>query len=171
MRRVLSYWWLSLIVSVGWLVVPASFHPVGHPPAQRARMDVRQLETALELFRQDHGGYPSAGEGLQALLGARILLALPDDPWGSSYVYRVSSAGTATVYSIGQNRTDEDGTGDDVTAERGRQIRGQHDEHVWRHLSGYLLLAVTVASLAVGLVQVALWLRRAALRIGARLRN
>ena len=80
MRQILSYWWLSLIVSIGWLVAPAFYEPMDHVPVQRAIMDVRQLATALELFRQDHGGYPSAAEGLQALVSAQILLSLPDDP-------------------------------------------------------------------------------------------
>ena len=171
MRHILSYWWLSLIVLIGWLVAPAFYEPMDHAPIQRAIMDVRHLETALELFRQDHGGYPSAAEGLDALVKAEILRRLPEDPWDSSYVYKVSSTGIGSIYSVGQNRADENGAGDDVTAERNGQICDEYDRHCGRHLRSYVLLSVASASLAVGIVRVVLWLRRAVLRIAARLRD
>ena len=63
-----------------------------------AKVQLAELEGALDLFRFDVGRYPSGAEGLQVLIegggienwGGPYLkkITLPKDPWGRDYEYR-----------------------------------------------------------------------------------
>ena len=69
-------------------------------PAKRtvARAQMEEFTSALENFYMDVGRYPTAEEGLQALRekpqngkgwkGPYLKKDIPDDPWGSPYLYR-----------------------------------------------------------------------------------
>ena len=69
----------------------------------KAKVDMRQLEFALKLFRLDNGYYPTTDQGLKALFskpdtppipknyragGYLDSSELPKDPWGNDWVYR-----------------------------------------------------------------------------------
>ncbi len=70
---------------------------------QIARTQLRQLEQSLELYRLDNGRYPSAEQGLEALVREPTSEPLPrrypaggyvkresiSDPWGLVYQYRL----------------------------------------------------------------------------------
>jgi len=68
------------------------------------------LGIALQVFRNDHGRWPSEDEGLDALLNdpngpyVESSSALID-PWGQRIRYRVSSDGTASVSSLGADKS------------------------------------------------------------------
>jgi len=66
------------------------------------KLQIRNLETALKLYKLDNGLYPSTEQGLQALLtkptvgqiprnyrqeGYLESKKLPQDPWGGDYIY------------------------------------------------------------------------------------
>jgi len=63
----------------------------------KAKFDMRQIMTALQLFKTDNGRFPTTSEGLQALVsnpGGLIdydpdayLDKVPLDPWKNNYVY------------------------------------------------------------------------------------
>ncbi len=66
----------------------------------RAKNDIRAIESALQLYRLDNGFYPSAEQGLAALVNkpsgdpepknwkeGGYLEEIPRDPWGNPYVY------------------------------------------------------------------------------------
>ena len=55
--------------------------------ATKARADIATLEEAVELYRLNRMTYPSGEQGLQALVGERIVKRLPKDPWGNPYRY------------------------------------------------------------------------------------
>lgn len=67
-----------------------------------ARTQVEAIARALESFRLDNGGYPSAEIGLRALIsrptnlprwnGPYLQKEVPLDPWGHAYVYRPVAA-------------------------------------------------------------------------------
>lgn len=67
--------------------------------AQR-KSDLRQIQSALELYRADNGSYvlalPSCGGSSLALNGTTYMQTVPCDPLGGNYTY--SSNGT--TYSI-----------------------------------------------------------------------
>jgi general secretion pathway protein G len=60
-----------------------------HADSQRkaAKVDLRTVLHALDLYRLAKGRYPPERPGLQALLDARIVKELPTDPWGTPYAY------------------------------------------------------------------------------------
>jgi general secretion pathway protein G len=93
---------LVVIVIIGLLagyVAPRYFSQVGKSEIQVAKAQIDSIEKALDQFRLDMRRYPSAEEGLQALVvkpaaagdwrGPYLQKAVPLDPWGKSYVYRV----------------------------------------------------------------------------------
>ncbi|HUQ24765.1 MAG TPA: type II secretion system major pseudopilin GspG [Burkholderiales bacterium] len=93
---------LVVIVIIGLLagyVAPRYFSQVGKSETQVARAQVESLEKALDQYRLDVRRYPSAEEGLEALVtkptsaanwqGPYLKKAVPNDPWGRAYVYRV----------------------------------------------------------------------------------
>jgi general secretion pathway protein G len=67
-----------------------------------AKAQIRSFETGLKLFRLDNGFYPSSDQGLEALInppsagrgadnykkgGYLESTKIPDDPWGTPYIY------------------------------------------------------------------------------------
>ena len=67
-----------------------------------AKVQIRNIESALKLFKLDNGFYPSTEQGLQALVekptvgqipknykaeGYLESKKLPKDPWGNDYLY------------------------------------------------------------------------------------
>ena len=92
---------LVVIVIIGLLagyVAPRYFSQVGRSEVQVARAQIDSIEKALDQYRLDMRRYPSAEEGLNALLvkpgeaaawnGPYLKKAVPADPWGRPYVYR-----------------------------------------------------------------------------------
>ncbi|HZQ72229.1 MAG TPA: type II secretion system major pseudopilin GspG [Burkholderiales bacterium] len=93
---------LVVIVIIGLLagyVAPRYFSQVGRSEVQVARAQIESLEKALDQFRLDTRHYPSPEQGLEALVnrpanepnwsGPYLKKAVPADPWGHPYVYRI----------------------------------------------------------------------------------
>ncbi len=86
---------LGLLAAV---VVPNITKHLSKSKEQIARIQVKELEGALQMFAFDVGRYPTNSEGLEALVsnpgnldawkGPYLSKALPMDPWGKPYVYR-----------------------------------------------------------------------------------
>jgi len=85
---------LGLLVG---LVGPRLFGRVGQSKQAAARAQIELLGAALDQYRLDVGGYPNAGQGLDALNrnpnvnnwnGPYLKKAVPKDPWGNQYKYR-----------------------------------------------------------------------------------
>jgi general secretion pathway protein G len=55
--------------------------------ATKAKADISRLEEAVEMYRLNKLSYPSGEQGLQALVGERLVKRLPKDPWGNPYLY------------------------------------------------------------------------------------
>ena len=108
---------LVVIVIIGLLagyVAPRYFSQVGRSEAQVARAQIDALEKALDQYRLDNRRYPTAEEGLVAVQ-PYLKKALPNDPWGRSYVYRVpgQKGGEFELFSYGRDGK-AGGTGDDA---------------------------------------------------------
>jgi general secretion pathway protein G len=81
------------------LVAPRYFGQVGKSEVNVAKAQLDALEKALDQYRLDTGHYPSTELGLQALIarpasepkwnGPYLRKALPLDPWGKPYLYRI----------------------------------------------------------------------------------
>ena len=108
---------LVVIVIIGLLagyVAPRYFSQVGKSEIQVAKAQIESLEKALDQFRLDTRHYPNAEQGLAALVampanepswsGPYLKKAVPMDPWGHAYVYRVpGERGEFDLFSYGRD--------------------------------------------------------------------
>jgi general secretion pathway protein G len=91
---------MIVVVIIGLLaaaVVPRFLENVDDAQIARAKLDLRQVETMLTLYRLDNFRYPSTNDGLEALVtnpGETVapnwrqkLQKLPVDPWKRQYLY------------------------------------------------------------------------------------
>ena len=95
------------------LIVPNLMDRPDQARATAARQDVGAIMQALKLYRLDNGEYPSAAQGLRALVekptAGKIptnwhsyLERLPNDPWGKTYQYlNPGTNGEIDVFSLG----------------------------------------------------------------------
>jgi general secretion pathway protein G len=126
---------LVVIVIIGLLagyVAPRYFAQVGKSEVQVARAQLDALEKALDQYRLDMRHYPSAEQGLEALMskptteanwgGPYLKKNVPNDPWGRPYVYRVpGSKGEFDLYSLGRDGK-PGGTGEDADIGLAQQV-------------------------------------------------
>jgi general secretion pathway protein G len=100
---------ITIIGLIMALVGPRVLNYLGESKVKAARIQIQSFAAALDLFYLDAGRYPSSAEGLAALVRPTGGLAgwngpylkggsLPNDPWGTPYVYR--SPGEHGVYDI-----------------------------------------------------------------------
>lgn len=89
---------LLIIGVLAALIVPNVLDRADDARVTAAKTDVHNLMQALKLYRLDNQRYPTAEQGLQALLTKPTsapeppnwkpyLDLLPNDPWGKPYVY------------------------------------------------------------------------------------
>ncbi|OYT91153.1 MAG: type II secretion system protein GspG [Burkholderiales bacterium PBB3] len=89
---------LVIIGVLAALIVPNVLDRADDARATAAKTDVNNLMQALKLYKLDNQRYPSAEQGLQALLvkpatnpippnWKSYLDKLPNDPWGRPYQY------------------------------------------------------------------------------------
>jgi general secretion pathway protein G len=94
----------------------------------KARVQIRNLQSALAFFKTDTGRFPNTSEGLEVLVSSSGLKGwrpggyieggkVPQDPWGHPYVY--IQPGTHDDYDLeSYGRDGEDGgTGDNADIE------------------------------------------------------
>ena len=104
---------VAILAILAALVVPRIMGRTDDAKRTAAKVQIRNIEGALQLYKLDNGVYPSTEQGLKALvekpsvgvvpkkwkLGG-YLPKLPEDPWGNPYKYL--SPGQ-TAQSPGQN--------------------------------------------------------------------
>jgi general secretion pathway protein G len=87
---------------------------------QRARGDLQAIITQVRMWEMKNGGVPlSESDGLKALVGTgKGFEELPKDPWGKEYIYKFNpkSPKGFIVYSMGPDRKDDGGKGDDISS-------------------------------------------------------
>lgn len=79
------------------IVVPNFLDRPDQARVQRAKLDIKALEGAVNLYKLDNFRYPTTDEGLGALVGKGIDKA-PKDPWNNDYQYL--SPGTKSAFDI-----------------------------------------------------------------------
>jgi len=109
---------MVVVVILGVLAALIVPNVIGRPDEARvvaAKQDIATIVQALKLYRLDNHRYPSAEQGLQALVTAPTvaplapnwksggyLERLPKDPWGKPYLYlNPGVRGEIDVFSYG----------------------------------------------------------------------
>lgn len=108
---------MVVVVIIGLLaaiVAPNIIGRIDQAAATRVKNDIRQVESALQLYRLDNFKYPSTDEGLEALVTkpsdvsapnwkpGGYLPRVPKDPWDKAYLYRApGQQGEIDVYTLG----------------------------------------------------------------------
>ena len=81
------------------LVAPNVISRIDDAQINRAKQDIRAIESALQLYRLDNFRYPTTDQGLEALVNqpadptirnwrqGGYLDKVPVDPWGTPYQY------------------------------------------------------------------------------------
>jgi general secretion pathway protein G len=116
---------LVILAALAAVVVPKFTRRSEEARVTAARTDVANLEVALDAFEIDTGRYPTASEGLRALVeeptntenwkGPYIKRGVPKDPWGNPYTYQQPGQHNKygyDLYSLGPDR--QQGGGDDI---------------------------------------------------------
>jgi general secretion pathway protein G len=123
---------LVVVAIIGLLaayVGPKYFGQLGKSEQALAKAQIESFHRALASYRLDTGSFPSTEEGLNALMakpanaakwsGPYLSKAVPPDPWGRPYIYRVpGSKSDYDLISYGKDGQ-PGGTGDaaDVTGD------------------------------------------------------
>ena len=109
------------------LVVPKLIGRTEEAKQTQTRLQIKNIEQALQLFKLDNGFYPGTEQGIEALVRTpeigRVpknyrkggyLGRVPKDPWGTEYVY--VSPGSNGDYDITSYGADEapGGEGEDA---------------------------------------------------------
>ena len=119
---------LVVILIIGLLtgiVAPRFLGQVSRSEATAARSQLDAFDKALQAYRIDTGRFPSAAQGLKALVvqppdearwhGPYMRDDIPVDPWGGVYQYRSPGTGSKEydLLSYGRDRA-PGGTGEDA---------------------------------------------------------
>lgn len=96
------------------LVVPNVLGRTGEARIKAAKVGLKSIDTALDMYRMDNFVYPSSDQGLQALISKPsgfpeaknwnqpYLKKEPVDPWGNEYQYISPGAnGPYDLFSLG----------------------------------------------------------------------
>lgn len=106
---------LAILGLLAGVVGPRVLSQLGGAKSKTVAVQVRDLEQAADLFKLDVGRFPSAQEGLDALMTRPSSAsgwngpylrgnALPRDPWGNPYHYAAPGRhGDIDIYSYGSD--------------------------------------------------------------------
>ena len=116
---------MVVVVILGILATIIMPRVLGRPEQARrmkAKIDIRNIQSALALFKTDTGRFPTTSEGLEVLVsdpGIKgynsdgYLDKVPSDPWGNKYIY-ISPGVHSKDYDLESfGRDGEDGGTDD----------------------------------------------------------
>ncbi len=83
---------LVIIGVLAALIAPRFVERADEAKVEATKVQMKNIEQALKLYRLQHGRYPSSSEGLSVLVnpgkdGKRYLDAVPKDAWGHDFVY------------------------------------------------------------------------------------
>ena len=121
---------IVIISILAAFVAPRLMHRADGAKVTEAKIQVKNFETGLRLFKMDNGYYPSTEQGLEALINAPQSGEIPEnyksggylekrtvplDPWGNSYVY--ISPGMQEDYDIISYGADGSAGGDKYDAD------------------------------------------------------
>ena len=113
---------MIVVVILGILattIMPKILNSTVKAQVAKAKIDMRQIMTALALFKTENGRFPTTSEGLQALVSNPgglpsydpdgYLDKVPLDPWKNNYVYISPGVNSKYFDLISYGRDGENG--------------------------------------------------------------
>jgi general secretion pathway protein G len=113
---------MIVVVILGILattIMPKILNSTVKAQVAKAKIDMRQIMTALALFKTENGHFPTTSEGLQALVSNPgglpdydpdgYLDKVPLDPWKNNYVYISPGVNSKDFDLISYGRDGENG--------------------------------------------------------------
>ena len=120
---------IAIIGLIMGLVGPRVLSYLSDSKLKTARIQIHGFSSALDLYHIDNGRYPTAAEGLGALVQKPATAAswngpylsgnlVPNDPWGRPYLYKSPGQhGAYDIVSLGPDgREDESAANANVTS-------------------------------------------------------
>jgi len=115
---------LVILATLAAIVLPKFTGRSQQAKVTSAKTQISQLEVALDAFEIDLGRYPTTTEGLRALVvkptsdsdgwqQAYLKREVPQDPWGTDYVYRYPGQYNENGYDLYSVGPDHKLGGDD----------------------------------------------------------
>jgi general secretion pathway protein G len=108
---------LGILVS---LIAPNIFGVLDDAEITATKVQMRNIEVALDTYRMNHSRYPTSDQGLEALLNPPgrergYLDSIPKDPWNNVFQYRSPGlkGGDYDLFSLGRDGQ-EGGQGTDA---------------------------------------------------------
>ena len=123
---------VAILAILAALVVPRIMGRTDEAKRTAAKVQIRNIEGALQLYKLDNGVYPTTEQGLKALIEkpsvgvvpkkwkiGGYLPKLPEDPWGNPYKYLspVQKGEYKVEYEITSLGTDGEVGGEGVNAD------------------------------------------------------
>lgn len=117
---------IAIIGLIAAVVIPQTIGQLGKAQSRAAKLQVQSIASALELFQGDNGRYPTAQEGLGALVSQPSSLENWNgpylhskdqlkDPWGRPYRYAVNGQNVSVGTLGADNKEGGDGADKDIT--------------------------------------------------------
>ncbi|WP_353405649.1 type II secretion system major pseudopilin GspG [Pseudoteredinibacter isoporae] len=106
---------LAILAMIAGLVGPAILDQLDGAKHKTAGIQIKDLESGLEIYKLEVGRFPSSEEGLQALVSKPSNAKgwngpylkgkeVPQDPWGRDFVYKYPGAnGGMEIISYGED--------------------------------------------------------------------
>lgn len=109
---------LAIMGLLAAIVAPQVLKYLGSSRSETAKVQIQNINAALELYHLDVGRYPTADEGLKSLVTQPQTAAgwngpylkkqtALNDPWGQPYLYKVPGAhGDVDVLTLGSDKAE-----------------------------------------------------------------
>ena len=110
---------MVVVIIIGLLaaiVAPQVIGRVDDAQIEKAKADIRSIDSAMKFFRLDNFAYPTTEQGIDALVTkpndptirnwktGGYLDRAPKDPWGNPYLYlNPGNNGEIDVYTLGRD--------------------------------------------------------------------
>jgi general secretion pathway protein G len=104
---------IAILAILAVIVMPKLVGRTDDARITAAKVQIKNIEQALNLYKLDNGVYPSTEQGLEALVTAPTIGVIPknwkeggymskvpDDPWGNAFVYLSPGASGGAGYDL-----------------------------------------------------------------------
>src|SRR6185436_13025429 len=152
---------VAILAILAALVIPRIMGRTDDAKRTAAKVQIRNIEGALQLYKLDNGVYPSTEQGLKALVEkptvgviprnwkiGGYLNKIPADPWGTPYKYlHPSSSPTKGAFEIFSMGADAETGGEGKKADTGTWTKTEGGAERGFTLTELLVVLVVIGTL------------------------